>query len=897
MSLDLEINLGGVPPTNPSGDIDLSARRIVPNVFPKVTNLPYKLAIIGEAPGADEETHLTPFIGASGHLLDNLLNHANILRNACFIGNVCQIRPPGNEISRFDWDGPEIQAGLAQLKKDLDEYNPNLVLLLGNTALRAGLGDGNKVTDWRGSLFRCRYPGSPLDGRKCLASLHPAAVLRSYEDMPLALFDLKRARRESESVELRLPERVIEYTLTASEICARLDAWPAGLECSLDIEGVLGNWSCIGISDNPRHAIISHWFNFNEEEHRQILHSLSHLCWRPDVPKCLQNSLYDNFVMAFGYKLFIRNVRNDTMLKGWEIYPELPKGLDTQASIYTLQPQWKYLIAYSKKEREKRQRAGVSPEQERVNKWIACGIDCSVTLEISNAQSPLLDGSRLDHYRLNIQLLEPLLYMQLRGIAYDSAKAKDRLQETLMKMEQLQVVLNTQSGRSLNFNSPKQLCEFFYGTKGFEPIYKKEHGRNTDRLTTDVEALLTLHKKYSDPAVATVLALRRLDSLRETFEITTDTDGRVRCGYNIVGTDTGRLTCYGSPTGSGANLTTITEECRELYTADSGYHFWQADLAGADGWTVAVRCKLLGDPTMFEDYLFGIKPAKVIALMYETLQEALELNKKNLGRQLKPFEVDQLKQKILVGFAQMDRQRLAEACERVSKKSWVYFACKRVQHGTNYGMGPITMCSQILKDSYKKENNPIFFPVADCKLLQSLYIDGRYKGVKLWQRWVENELLTRGRLWSASGNLRVFFGRKKTGGKTDIETYKAALSHEPQANTTYATNLAMSRLWNDVSNKVGRTKGRTIYTCGGEVLQLSENSPCRNRLVPGALIIEPLHQVHDALCGQFPEELTEWALPRIRSYFNNPLTIDGFQFVIPFEGRYGKSWGEQEHAI
>lgn len=57
------------------------------------------------------------------------------------------------------------------------------------------------------------------------------------------------------------------------------------------------------------------------------------------------------------------------------------------------------------------------------------------------------------------------------------------------------------------------------------------------------------------------------------------------------------------------------------------------------------------------------------------------------------------------------------------------------------------------------------------------------------------------------------------------------------------------------------------------------------------LRIQPLHQVHDALCGQFPKVDTAWAVSKIQSYFNNPVTIAGETLVIPYDGAYGPAWG------
>ena len=134
-------------------------------------------------------------------------------------------------------------------------------------------------------------------------------------------------------------------------------------------------------------------------------------------------------------------------------------------------------------------------------------------------------------------------------------------------------------------------------------------------------------------------------------------------------------------------------------------------------------------------------------------------------------------------------------------------------------------------------------------------------GVKTWQRWVKGELLDKGELGCASGHRRRFFGRRN-----DNSVINAALSHEPQANTTYSTNLALRQLFTDKDN-----------------------------ITPdGKLIIQPLHQVHDAICGQFPIDKTEWAIKKLKQWMHNTVTIAGIDLVIPYEGEYGLSWGEMD---
>jgi len=95
----------------------------------------------------------------------------------------------------------------------------------------------------------------------------------------------------------------------------------------------------------------------------------------------------------------------------------------------------------------------------------------------------------------------------------------------------------------------------------------------------------------------------------------TNDDGRIRCSLNIVGTESGRFSSAESPAGTGRNLQNITKKIRRFFRADSDHWYAQMDLGGSDGWTVAARCHALGDPTMWDDYTFGLKPAKILMLL------------------------------------------------------------------------------------------------------------------------------------------------------------------------------------------------------------------------------------------------------------------------------------------
>jgi DNA polymerase len=58
---------------------------------------PAPLAVVGEAPGADEERDGVPFVGRSGHLLDLILREVGLERAGVVAMNAVSCRPPDND--------------------------------------------------------------------------------------------------------------------------------------------------------------------------------------------------------------------------------------------------------------------------------------------------------------------------------------------------------------------------------------------------------------------------------------------------------------------------------------------------------------------------------------------------------------------------------------------------------------------------------------------------------------------------------------------------------------------------------------------------------------------------------------------------------------------------------
>lgn len=372
--------------------------------------------------------------------------------------------------------------------------------------------------------------------------------------------------------------------------------------------------------------------------------------------------------------------------------------------------------------------------------------------------------------------------------------------------------------------------------------YKRERGRRTEKLTTDDEALLTCYAKTNDIRIAHCLRLRSLLTESVSLRAGTDADGRIRCGYNRVGTETDRLACYESPSGSGFNLQTVTKKHRYLFKADEGCVMAQCDLKGADGWTVAAHSAALGDTTMLDDYRAGLKPAKNIALLH---LHGASINART-------------------------RDELRELHRTVDEDGWHYFTCKRAQHAGSYLVGELTMSGQILSDSYKMSGVPTYVEPAVCRDILRKGFFVRYPGVLRWQNSVAAMLIARGELRAPCGFKRVFYGRKKekraTGWRVNHATLGEALAHEPQVTTTNATVDALLRLWTDPEN----------------------------RDASGDLIVEPLHSIHDSILAECRIEHTEFMRRKLYAWFDNEICIAGTKLVIPFNGTIGADWGMRD---
>lgn len=140
-----------------------------------------KVMVIGEAPGADEDSSGRPFVGAAGKLLDKMLEAIKLSRRTnCYIANVIKCRPPGNR----DPQPHETAACRHFLEAQIDFLKPKLILILGRVAAKLILESEQGIGQLRGKFFE--YKGIPL-----MPTYHPSALLRNESLKRPAWEDLK----------------------------------------------------------------------------------------------------------------------------------------------------------------------------------------------------------------------------------------------------------------------------------------------------------------------------------------------------------------------------------------------------------------------------------------------------------------------------------------------------------------------------------------------------------------------------------------------------------------------------------------------------------------------------------------------------------------------------------
>lgn len=146
-----------------------------------------EIAVIGEAPGRNEDLRGTPFIGRSGALLDEMLAAARFSRTEnLYITNIVKCRPPDNR----DPKPAERAACVPYLHAQLDVLQPKIVVCVGRIAAQFLIRKDFSVTREHGLFIE-------KNGILYMGTFHPAALMRTPSNKPLAAADFALLREKA----------------------------------------------------------------------------------------------------------------------------------------------------------------------------------------------------------------------------------------------------------------------------------------------------------------------------------------------------------------------------------------------------------------------------------------------------------------------------------------------------------------------------------------------------------------------------------------------------------------------------------------------------------------------------------------------------------------------------
>lgn len=153
-----------------------------------------RLMFIGEGPGRDEDLTGRPFVGRAGQLLDKMIAAIGLSREEVYIANVVKCRPPQNRAPEMD----EVAACMPYLRAQVGLIRPQVIVLLGSSALGAILGPEHRITRERGAWIERK-------GVFFMPTFHPAALLRDESKKRPVWEDLKKVRDKLQELEANEP--------------------------------------------------------------------------------------------------------------------------------------------------------------------------------------------------------------------------------------------------------------------------------------------------------------------------------------------------------------------------------------------------------------------------------------------------------------------------------------------------------------------------------------------------------------------------------------------------------------------------------------------------------------------------------------------------------------------
>ena len=557
-----------------------------------------KIALVGEQPAKYEVRYGKPFMGPAGRNLNECLQNARISRSSCYLTNV--VKDVEFELHHyFNIKGQKAsvsalgQKYLEVLRDEITETKANVIVAMGNTALFALTGRVG-VTAWRGSIIESVL----VPGRKVIPTLHPAVYTdekvlanpAAYLAKYLITLDMKKVRIESAFPEIRLTDRKTRIQpsfydcLSWIEYCKSRADDGAIIYYDIELTPKTQELSCISLCVDEFDVLCIPFVDssgdyFTADQEYEIMMQLASLLENEALMKGGQNIVFDSHFLLRKYGIRTRNIVADTMVAQHILYPDFGGKTYRGKSLEFITSMWTDVPYY--KRDGKLWLTGIGDYSKGWNYNCLDSIVCADSFPKQLAE--LEERGNYDAYERQIKLIGPLSYMMERGIRVDKEGMDRASKDARLEASELTEQVYSITGRQFNLASPQQVAEYFYTEKGIPP-YLNAKGNPT----VDEEALTRIANKGFREA-SMILEVRRLEKKASTFLNidNVDSDGRMRCSYNPVGTRFSRISSSANIFGTGCNLQNIPHDVLSYYVADPGYIIYSLDMSQIEARIVA----------------------------------------------------------------------------------------------------------------------------------------------------------------------------------------------------------------------------------------------------------------------------------------------------------------------
>lgn len=606
---------------------------------------------MGQSPGSDELVYGIPFVGPSGQMLDDVLQHVGFPMDEVVYFNSVACRPEKDDdigIKAIRCCQPNLDAVLS--------YAPRkLIICLGNEAWTAV----HRLTKIGGARVGCgriaRVDHLSTDEHTCWSvwGLHPAFVMRSPAWKPEFVTAFERAYRIFSVGEPERPDATI-YPITrkVEDVLHLIEMAGAAGEVVVDIE----TNNKISKSSSPNYQsddVLGVGFAFAHDErpcafyiplshgeepapswstagYRRIIKHLRSFIFCDDVSIIAQNGKFDARFLKYQYGLDM-HVDYDTMIAHRMLDENKPHSLKFMARHWINCPDWDIIDKLPDGGR-----LGSMPLEDVAE---YCCWDCVYTLLLKDLFDEQLDGQPFEHTLkdLDFPLFRELTEIELRGVNVDQevlALADEALTDEMVTAAQEVDEASGWAGRPLPHNDKRKkngelsaqarigvnpssskdvgflLYEHFgcpIPTRG--KLLTKSGDPRTNKETIDWMMGVLEHDHKAIPFIESMERYRSLKTLygnvikgtRESLYA----DGKLHTNYGFnPKTDDLSAPVTGRLSSSGPNMQNWKKAFRPIIIAPDGYVIMEADYSQLEVrvWAYHSQDEKLLDAILSGDY-------------------------------------------------------------------------------------------------------------------------------------------------------------------------------------------------------------------------------------------------------------------------------------------------------